>query len=130
MTVLKSQERVWRTMKHKPWQLCRKRMCQTTPRAKASKDLLLQSPNKRHSQPRWSQRLLLLLKAASAKGTSRTTLARSKSKLVIWASMAARGAEATLKGVTSAGRRATKVKGSLEGSTGMPTVTECRGRLG
>ena len=129
MTLLRSLKRVWRIMKQKPWQLCRTRKCQTTPRAKPSKDLLLLPPNKRCSQPRWSQRLVVLLQLKAAKGKSRTTLARSKSKLVIWASMVARGAEATLEDVTNVGRRATKVKGYLGGSTGMPTVTECRGRL-
>ena len=86
--------------------------------------------NKRHSQPRWSQRLVVLLLLKAAKGKSRTTLARSKSKLVTWASMVARGAEATLKDVTKCWKESYQVKGYLGGSTGMPTVTECRGRLG
>ena len=58
--------------------------------------------------------------AAAAKGCKRQKQnhpSQSKSKLVIWASMVARGAEATLKDVTNVGRRATKLKGSLGGST-------------
>ena len=110
--------RVWRTMKQKPWQLCRQRKIQATPRAEASKDLRLQSPNKRQSQPRWSQRLGVLPKAASARGHKQN----QPGQVQIKAGDLAKYGCKTCRGNPKACEQCWK-DSYQGGSTGMPTVT-------